>query len=202
MKIGMLGGTFDPIHVGHLLMAEAAADALGLQKVLFLPAGEPPHKQDVQKTPVHHRCRMVQLALANNPTFALSTVDIDRPGPHYSVDSVRLLRRQYQLSADEGWFIIGGDSLADLLTWHRPQRLVELCRLAVIHRPGVEPALDELEQQMPGLSARLTFVPAPLVNISGSRIRDAVAAGRSIRYQVPEAVRAYIAQHRLYLSNN
>ncbi|MCG3206684.1 MAG: Nicotinate-nucleotide adenylyltransferase [Anaerolineae bacterium] len=196
--IGIIGGTFDPPHLGHLLIAEAAGEQLGLQKVLFVPAADPPHKQEVAKTPASHRCRMVELAIADNPRFQLSTVDLDRPGPHYSVDTVRLLRHQFDLPAEACWFIIGGDSLADLPTWHQPNRLIELCRLAVVHRPGYRPNLSALEQHLPGLAARLEFVPAPLVDVSASHIRAAAARQQSIRYQVPEPVRAYIARQGLY----
>jgi nicotinate-nucleotide adenylyltransferase len=200
MKLGLLGGTFDPIHLGHLLMAETALDGLGLRQVFFVPAGDPPHKQDLAKTAARHRVAMVERAIAGHPCFALSRVDLERPGPHYTTDTVRLIRRQYRLSAEACFLIIGGDSLVDLPTWHNAPELVTLCRLAVAHRSGYRPDLAELEAVIPGLSARLDWVEMPLIGVSASDIRARVQAGRSIRYQVAEPVREYIEQNQLYRS--
>jgi nicotinate-nucleotide adenylyltransferase len=199
MKLGLLGGTFDPIHLGHLLMAETALDGLGLSQVLFVPAGDPPHKQDLAKTAARHRVAMVERAIAGPPYFALSRVDLERPGPHYTTDTVRLIRRQYRLSAEACFLIIGGDSLVDLPTWHNAAELVTLCRLAVAHRPGYRPDLAELEAVIPDLSVRLDWVEMPLIGVSASDIRARVRAGRSIRYQVAEPVLEYIEQNQLYL---
>lgn len=196
--LGILGGTFDPIHLAHLIVAELAREALGLERILFVPAGDPPHKQQNQKSEAVHRRRMVELAIAGNPGLALCPVDLERPGPHYSVETIRLIREQYHLSAENCFFIVGGDSLVDLPTWHRPDLLLTLCRLAVIHRPGYRPDLDDLEKQLPGLSDRLAWVETPLLELSASTIRRRVAQGQSIRYQVSEDVRAYIKEHRLY----
>jgi nicotinate-nucleotide adenylyltransferase len=198
--LGILGGTFDPIHQGHLIMAELAREALGLERILFTPAGDPPHKQQNSKSPAHHRRRLVELAIAGNPGFQLCTVDLERPGPHYSTETVRLIREQYGLPAEACFFIIGGDSLQDLPTWHRPELLVTLCRLALIHRPGYRPDLAELERQLPGLSQQVVWVETPLLEISASVIRRRAAQGQSIRYQVPEPVRAYIEAEQLYKS--
>ncbi|MCK6630688.1 MAG: nicotinate (nicotinamide) nucleotide adenylyltransferase, partial [Anaerolineae bacterium] len=150
MKLGFLGGTFDPIHLGHLLMAEMAWEGLGLSQVLFVPAGDPPHKQGQAKTPAIHRVAMVERAIAGNPHFALSRVDLERPGPHYTTDTVRLIRAQHNLSAEACFLIIGGDSLVELPTWHHTLELITLCRLAVIGRPGYRPDLTELEATVPG----------------------------------------------------
>ncbi|MCL4296547.1 MAG: nicotinate-nucleotide adenylyltransferase [Anaerolineae bacterium] len=200
MKLGLLGGTFDPIHLGHLLMAETALDGLGLSLVLFVPAGDPPHKQGQPKTLARHRVAMVERAIAGHPYFGMSRVDLERPGPHYTTDMVRLIRRQYELSAEACFLIVGGDSLVDLPTWHNTPELVTLCRLAVAHRPGYRPDLVELEAIIPGLSARLDWVEMPLIGVSASDIRARVRAGQSIRYQVAEPVRAYIEQQQLYRS--
>ncbi|MFN8458262.1 MAG: nicotinate-nucleotide adenylyltransferase [Anaerolineae bacterium] len=198
MKLGILGGTFDPIHVGHLLMAEVAWQALGLSRVLFVPAGDPPHKQEAEKMAAHHRRAMVAAAIADNPHFELSLIDLERPGPHYSVDTVRLVRAKYDVAADGCFFIIGGDSLVDLPKWYHTAELAQLCRLAVIHRPGYRPDLAWLENVIPGLSRRVNWVEMPVSGVSSSEIRARVGAGLSIRYQVAEPVRAYIEQHCLY----
>lgn len=200
MKLGILGGTFDPVHIGHLLIAELAREALQLERVLFVPAGDPPHKQDQEKTPAHHRREMVELALIDNPYFNVSTVDLDRSGPHYSVDTVTLIRAEYALPAENCFFIIGGDSLDDLPIWHNPDKLISLCRLAVLHRPGYRPDMAALEQTIPNLSNQIDWIPMETaIDVASSTIRARVAGGRSIRYQVPESVRNYINQHGLYL---
>jgi nicotinate-nucleotide adenylyltransferase len=198
MKVGILGGTFDPIHLGHLLMAESAREILELRQVLFVPAGDPPHKQELPITPACHRQAMVELALAHNPFFELSPVDLDRSGPHYSTETVQLLQKRYDLPPELCYFIIGSDSLQDLPTWHRPAELIKICRLAVARRPGSVPDLTSLEATLPGLSDQLTWVEMPLVGISASDIRARVRAGQSIRYQVPDGVGEYIQKHQLY----
>lgn len=195
---GILGGTFDPIHVGHLLVGETAWQKLGLQRVLFVPAGDPPHKQREVGTPAWHRRVMVELAIAGNPHFELCPVDLERVGPHYSTDTVRLIRAQYELATDDCFFIIGGDSLQDLPKWHRPEELLQLCRLAVIQRPGFRPDMAALTEQLPGVAARLVWVEMPEIGISASDIRAQLQAGQSVRYQVPAAVRQYILDHKLY----
>jgi len=198
LRLGILGGTFAPIHFGHLLVAEEARVSLRLDRVLFAPAGTPPHKQGHPILPVAHRLAMVRLAIADNPDFAITTVDIDRPGPHYTVDLVRLLRDDWGTSDDETFFIMGADSLAHLLTWHQPARLIELCRLAVVARPGYRTDLTKLEEALPGLSRRVDWVEMPVLGISSSDLQRRVREGRSIRYQVPAAVAQYVAEHGLY----
>jgi nicotinate-nucleotide adenylyltransferase len=198
LRLGILGGTFDPIHFGHLLAAEEARVTLRLERVLFAPAGIPPHKQELSILPVAHRLAMVRLAIADNPAFAVTTVDIDRPGPHYTVDMVRLLRDEWGTSTDQTFFIMGADSLADLPTWHQPAQLVELCRLAVVARPGYRPDLAKLEAVLPDLSRRLDWAEMPVLGISSSDLQHRVREGRSIRYQVPAAVAQYVAEHGLY----
>ncbi|UCC88753.1 MAG: nicotinate-nucleotide adenylyltransferase [Anaerolineales bacterium] len=198
MRLGILGGTFDPIHFGHLLAAEEARGALRLEGVLFAPAGDPPHKQGYAILPVAHRLAMVRLAIADNPAFQISTVDIDRTGPHYTVDTLRLLRNQLGIGSDETFLIMGADSLTHLTTWHQPAQLIEICRLAVVARPGYRADLEALEAALPGISTRLDWVEMPVLGISSSDLQRRVREGRSIRYQVPSAVAAYVAKHALY----
>lgn len=195
MRLGILGGTFDPPHYGHLILAELAADGLALDRVLFVPAADPPHKGAV-RAPARQRVALVECAIAGNPRFGLSRVDVDRPGPHYSVDMLRLLRGEFP--AAEFVFLIGGDSLRDLPTWSRPAELIRLARLGVMRRPGSAPDPGQLERELPGIGARLDWIDAPQIDISASALARRVAAGLSIRYQTPEAVRAYIDAHGLY----
>lgn len=201
MRIGIYGGTFDPPHLGHLILAETAADTLALDRVLFVPAADPPHKAaSTIRTPARHRYEMVTAAIRGNPRFALSRIDMDRPGPHYSVDMVRLLRDQQPDAAF--YFLIGGDSLRDLPTWSRPNELIALATLAVMRRPGSAPDLNILERDIPGLRRRVVWLDAPLIEISATQVAYQIAAGRSVRYRVPDSVRAYIAAHDLYTSLN
>ncbi len=202
MKVGILGGTFDPIHLGHLLMAEIAREVLGLQRVLFVPAGDPPHKRGRQKTLAHHRCAMVKLAIAGNPNFELCPVDLERPGPHYSIDTIRLIQARFNLSAEQCFFIIGSDSVMELSAWHNAEELTSLCRLAVVHRPGYQPDVAALERAIPEINSRLNWVEIPAMGLAASEIRARVRAGQSIRYQVVDRVRGYIRQHRLYQTGN
>lgn len=196
-RLGILGGTFDPIHHGHLVAAQEVQYRLALDRVLFVPAGMPPHKPAQPISPVHHRLRMVELAIAGNPHFALSQVDVGRPGLCYTVDTLQLLRSEWG-PGPEFFLIIGTDLLADLLTWHQPQRLIELCELAVVARPGVEIDLSELEEHLPGITDHAHPVPMPLLEISSSDLRARVRAGRPISYLVPPAVEAYILEQGLY----
>jgi len=179
-RIGILGGTFDPPHYGHLILAELAAEGLALDCVLFVPAADPPHKGALRAS-AEHRTAMVERAIAGNPRFALSRVDLDRPGPHYSVDMLRLLKAEHPQA--EFVFLLGGDSLRDLPTWSRPTELIALARL---------------ERDIPGIRARIDWIDAPRIEISASALARRVSAGLSIRYQTPDAVRAYIEEHHLY----
>jgi nicotinate-nucleotide adenylyltransferase len=197
MRVGVLGGTFDPIHIGHLVSAEEVRVKLGLECVVFVPAGLPPHKLNHVMSPVEHRLAMVELAIASNPHFAVSRVDVDRFGPCYTVDTIELLRDEWGADV-EIYFIMGSDSLLDILTWHNPRRLIRLCRLAVVSRPGYQVDLDELDALLPGVASRVQMLNAPELAISSSDIQRRVREGLSIKYQVPEAVEAYIYQHKLY----
>ena len=198
MRVGILGGTFDPPHYGHLILAELAADNLALDRVLFVPAADPPHKGGLRAS-AQHRVALVERAIAGNPRFALSRVDLDRPGPHYSVEMVQLVQAEFPGAALI--FLIGGDSLRDLPTWSRPDELIKRVRLGVMRRPGSAPDLTQLEREIPGLGQRIDWIDAPQIEISASALARRVAAGLSIRYQTPDAVRAYIEDHQLYRSD-
>lgn len=196
-RLGIYGGTFDPPHLGHLILAETAADNLHLAQVVFVPAAEPPHKTPREvHAPASHRLAMVERAIAGNPRFALSRVDMDRPGPHYSVDMLRLLRENYP--GAEFFFLIGSDSLRDLPAWSRPRELIDLASLGVMRRYGVEPDLEALERAIPGISRRIAWIDAPTIEIASRVLVERIAAGRSVRYQLPDAVYEYIKEHRLY----
>lgn len=196
-RIGVLGGTFDPIHLGHLILGEAACQELALARVIFVPAGEPWRKAGLELAPAHHRLAMVQLAIAENDRFAVSTVEVDRPGPSYIVDTLAALQEELGPQADL-LFILGRDSLADLPHWREPQSIIALARLAVGERPGWPPTNDELERAVPGILARIVTFPMPAVEISSSEIRRRCREGRSIRYLVPAAVAEYISAQGLY----
>jgi len=196
MRIGVLGGTLDPPHIGHLILAETARDALDAERVLFVPAGDPPHKRGEIRLAIEHRLAMLACALGDDARFAISWVDLDRPGPHYTVDTLRLLHAQFP--GAELYFIMGGDSLRDLPRWHCPAELIRLCRFAVMRRTdaAADPAMHTA--LFPNLAERVTMIDAPLIGLSSTDIVERIRARRSIRYLVPPAVEAYIHQHGLY----
>ena len=197
MRVGVLGGTFDPVHWGHLLLAEQARDQLSLDRVLFVPAGLPWRKLQRPLSPVGQRVEMVRLALEGTP-FELSLLEAERPGPSYTADTLEQLRAM--LPAAELYFVMGHDALLDLPEWHRPQDILRLATLAVALRPdrSGEEALAQVARRLPGVRERVVWLAMPLVGISGSDIRQRVREGRSIRYLVPPAVEDYIHRHRLY----
>ena len=197
LRIGVLGGTFDPIHYGHLAAAEEARVKLNLGKVLFAVAGLPPHKLDEEVTPVEYRVAMVRLGIASNPHFEISLVDVDRPGPSYTVDTISILREQWGQDA-EFFFVMGLDSLVEVPTWHQPQRLIQLCHLVAVARPGFEANMSQLEESVPGISSRMKIISMPEVDISSSDLQLRVREGLPIKYQVPEEVERYIREHKLY----
>lgn len=199
-RIGVLGGSFDPVHIGHLALAEEARDQLGLARVYFVPAGEPPHKLDRRLTPVEDRVQMARLAIAGNRAFEVSRADADRPGPHYTVDLIRILKAQLTPAA-ELYFLMGYDSLVDLPKWYRPAELLASCRLVALTRPNIDLDWADLEARLPGIRARVTLLDMPELEIASHDLRGRVAAGRSIRYFVPEPVREYICARGLYRSD-
>ncbi len=195
-RLGLLGGTFDPPHIGHLLLAETARISLDLDQVLFLPVGDPPHKNDRGINAAAHRLAMTRLAIAGNPYFAVDTSDVDRPPPHFSYTLLPIIQAKYPQAAL--WFLLGSDSLADLPQWQRPERLLKQCRLAVLERPGVALEREQLQQLLPDLAAQVDWLDGPLVKVSATMVREFAAANRSLRYLIPETVQEYIIHHALY----
>lgn len=200
-RVGILGGTFDPIHYAHLAIAEEVRSVLDLTEIVFIPAGQPPHKPGRAITPAHHRLAMVQLAIASNPHFTYSRIEVDRPGHSYTVDTLRNLRTQWGQDTEID-FIIGWDSLEEMHTWYDPQGiLAQLTHLVAVGRPGYAHENEYntmLEAHLPGIRQRLLVVSAPMLNISSTDLRQRVLEGRPIKYQTPEAVEQYIMKHNLY----
>ncbi len=196
-RIGVFGGTFDPIHIGHLILAEEAWFQLKLDCVYLVPAGDPPHKQDRRLTLVEHRIRMAELATAEIDYLQVSRIDADRPGPHYTVDMVRLLRQQVG-PAVEIYFLMGMDSLRDLPKWYDPAWLVENCTLVALSRHDVELDWEKLNAALPGIRDRVIILDMPELEIASHAIQARVRDGQPIRHQVPRAVEAYIYKHGLY----
>ncbi|UCH51119.1 MAG: nicotinate-nucleotide adenylyltransferase [Chloroflexota bacterium] len=198
MKIGVLGGTFDPIHSGHLVIAEEARLRLKLARVLFVPARQQWLKTGREIAPATHRIEMVKLAIANNPYFEVSTVETDRPGPSYSVETMAIL--QQRLGAEvKIFFVVGWDSLAELPQWKEPDGLIQLCKLVAVTRPGFNrPDLKALESFVPGVTRSVVWLDIAPVDISSSDIRYRVAQGLSIKGLVPDEVESYIKERKLY----
>ena len=199
MRIGILGGTFDPIHIAHLIIAEEARVSLDLEEVVFIPAGEPWVKSENPVSPRELRLQMVRLAIASNPFFRASGLEIDREGPTYTVDTLEALRWEWG-SETEVYFILGMDTLAGLPRWKEPARLLQLCVPVVFARPehSQQAALDEMESLLPGLREKVQFLEGPLIGISSTEIRERVARGMSIRYLVPAPVEQFIDEQDLY----
>jgi nicotinate-nucleotide adenylyltransferase len=195
LKLGILGGTFDPVHIGHLVLAETAREQLELQKVVFIPTGQSWRKAGREIGDARHRLEMVRLAIEDNPAFEVSPVEIDRGGPSYSYETLESLTAERP--GAELCFILGADALADLPNWRKPERIVELATLAVAGRTGDGGAADP-ERAVAGLQARLAAVEMPAIGISASSIRERVRKGLSLRYLVPQPVAEYIRRNDLY----
>jgi nicotinate-nucleotide adenylyltransferase len=198
-KIGIMGGTFDPIHYGHLAAAEAVRAGLGLDKVIFIPAGNPPHKQSHIITGSEHRYLMTVLATASNPNFEVSRIEVDKDEVTYTVDTIKDLRRIYGENT-EIYFITGADAVLELMTWHKIQELLTLCRFIAVTRPGFDK--QELEQKIREISSKydgeIVFVEVPLMDISSTDIRERSGCGKPVKYLLPEAVEEYIDKNGLY----
>ena len=190
MRLGILGGTFDPIHVGHLLLAQAMREELELEQVLFIPAADPPHRESAPSVAAEDRMAMVERAIADTPTFQASRVELDRPGKSYTVDTLSAIRDRHP--ADELFLIIGADNVSQLSSWHEPEAILELCTIVAGSR-----VTDEVDLHSP-LAKQLHLVETPLIQLSSTSIRQRIRDGLSIRYMVPEEVEAYIAERGLY----
>jgi nicotinate-nucleotide adenylyltransferase len=198
-KIGLFGGTFDPPHIVHLILASEAAYQFGLSRLYWMLTPDPPHKQVQPITPLSHRLKMLQMVTSDNPLFEISRLEIDRPGPHYTVDTVRLLAEQ-QPDADIV-LLLGGDSLRDLPTWRLNTDLVAaVSKIGVMRRPGDPFNMPALEEKIPGLTEKVSFIDALLQNLSSREIRRRVASGEVYRYYVLPSVYEYIESNHLYRS--
>lgn len=200
-KIGIMGGTFDPIHYGHLVAAEEARWQFGLEKVIFIPAGHPPHKVSRKISEARHRLAMTRLAIESNPFFAASAIEIERPGLSYTINTVRDMRNTYPLT--DIYFITGADAVLEILSWKHIDELLDQCCFIAAKRPGYR--LGRLKTKLPGLRKeqlkRITVIEVPALAISSTDIRQRVQTGRPIKYLLPEAVEKYIREQGLYREN-
>lgn len=196
-RLGVFGGTFDPPHIGHLILAAEALQQMKLDRILWLLTPNPPHKTRREITELDHRKTMLELALAGEPRFELSNLDIDRPPPHYAADTMQLLRTR---SPGIHWvYLMGGDSLSDLPTWMRPLEFVKACdEIGVMLRPGRPVELENLEKNLPGITQKVRFIQAPVLEISSSILREKIAAKGAYRYYLPAPVYSYIEINQLY----
>jgi nicotinate-nucleotide adenylyltransferase len=198
MNIGVMGGTFDPVHLGHLAVAEEARNQINLAEVIFVPAGNPYFKEGTAVSSSLQRVNMLELAIKDKPYFKISLIEIERDGPSYAVDTISSLK-EFLSKEDEIFFILGWDSLLNLHLWHQPEHLMGLCRFVAAPRPGYpRPDTQTLEKDLPGISKRTVVMDKPLINISSTQIRERVKASQSISKMVPPEVEKYIKEHNLY----
>lgn len=195
MKLGLFGGTFDPIHLGHLVLAEQCREACGLDKVWFVVAGEPPHKRG-GRTATSHRLEMARIATAGHRGFEVSEIEFNRPGPHYSAETLDAVHSERP--EDDLFFLIGADSLVDLPTWREPERIARLATIVVVNRPGIEMADASQVPDLGPESRPVQFVTIPPIGIASTDLRRRLAEGRTVRYLIPHGVEAYIEAHGLY----
>ncbi len=194
LRLGIMGGTFDPIHYGHLLAAEAVRTECGLDRVLFMPSGNPPHKKVRTVSDAQHRFMMTVLATLTNPHFKVSRIELDRPGYSYAVDTVAEVARIFPDS--EITFITGADAILEILTWKDVEALMQKCKFIAVTRSGFN--LDELKELPQQILDQIDFWEIPAIDVSSTQIRKRVQAGKTIRYLVPQAVEYYIQKHQLY----
>jgi nicotinate-nucleotide adenylyltransferase len=196
--IGVFGGTFDPPHHGHLILADEARRQFDLDLVLWVLTPDPPHKPDRVITAQEIRSEMVKSAISENPHFQLSLADIDRPAPHYALGTMHWLKKHYP--DDKFVYLMGGDSLRDLASWNKPVEFIQECEfLGVMHRPGAKPDLNTLENVLPGIIKKVRFFQAPLIEIASFDIRRRVSEGRAYRYFLPRKVWRLVEDEGLYM---
>ncbi|HSM26193.1 MAG TPA: nicotinate-nucleotide adenylyltransferase [Anaerolineaceae bacterium] len=197
MRIGIFGGTFDPPHLGHLILAAEASSQMKLDRLLWVLTPDPPHKRDQHLTPIEIRFELVELSLMDDPTFEMCRVDLDRPGPHYTLDTVKLIKQEYP--GAEIFYLIGGDSLHDYPNWHQaPELLDQLNGLGVMRRPGDKVDLSLLESQIPNIIEKIFFIEAPLLEIASHQIRRRIRQGRPFRYYILPVVYQRILETGYY----
>lgn len=192
-KIGLFGGTFNPVHIGHLLIGEWIREEYDLNRIIYIPSGHPPHKREQEITPIHHRWKMLELASAGNPHFSLSDFEKNSGKVSFTIDTIEHFVHQFNLRRDGLYLIVGEDSLRDLPTWRKPDEIARLCRITVAHRRG----LTTNTISSPAFSD-IIYSSVPLIDISSSEIRTRVSEGKSIRYMVPSVVEEYIKEKELY----
>ncbi len=193
MKLCLFGGTFDPPHIGHLLIAQTIFEAEHFDRIIFIPAYQPPHKNSNRVTPIDHRLEMLNLAVAENPNFSISQIEIRRQGISYSIDTVMELKEEHRLDSKDVYFLVGSDTLPDIVNWKEPEQLVRECRIIVAIRPGFRPS------DVPTwLLQAVRFANIPRFEISSSVIRQRWKDDKTIRYMVTQQVWEYINQHNLY----
>ena len=198
LRIGILGGTFDPIHLGHLAIAEVARDRLDLDRVILIPAGRPWLKSGQRVTPADHRLAMVKLAVEDRPGLEVSSIEIDRPGPTYTVDTLSELRKELGNEV-EIYFILGMDSIRELRRWYEPEKLFDMCTVVAVSRPdSADVSSGEIEREFPAARGRIKTVRGPMLDISATDIRQRLAKGRSVSDSVSPSVEQYIREHGLY----
>ena len=196
-RIGVYGGSFDPVHIGHLIIAEILRHELRLHEVVFLPVGRPPHKPHQELAANEHRLRMLELALEGAPHFSVSTIDIERAGWSYTADSLAILREAYP-NDHEWYFLMGQDSLRDFPNWHRPDLIAAQARLGVALRPNVLVSVEETARSVPETRGRVELVSVPLIGVSSRELREVIRRKGPFRYQVLPSVADYIVAHGLY----
>jgi nicotinate-nucleotide adenylyltransferase len=197
MRIGIFGGTFDPPHLGHLILAAEACNQIGLDKILWVVTSNPPHKVKQYISPIDQRVMLVEAAIKGETKFELSRVDIERPAPYYSVDTIQILKERDPIN--QYFYLMGGDSLHDLPSWHRAQDFVRICDgLGIMHRPNDSIDLGVLEKKLPGLRPKIHFVDTPLLEIASQQIRQRVFEGKPYRYFLYPAVYDLIEEYKMY----
>ncbi len=203
IKYGIMGGTFDPIHIGHLVLAEEVRNKLNLDKIIFIPSGNPPHKDSKNVTEPIHRYEMTLLATISNPNFEISSVEIDRTGKTYTVDTIKELRQKCKTNA-EFYFITGADSILDLPNWKNVNELLHLCKFVAATRPGFK--LKKMEEKIKELeelhNKNIYTIIVTALQISSTDIRNRIRDGHSVKYLLPESVEDYIYKNKLYFKKN